>query len=63
MREMSSEDLQKRIAELRRELSAERAVARRGGKVPNPKRIRTLRRLIAKGLTILREREMKAGKK
>jgi large subunit ribosomal protein L29 len=48
-----------RIAELRRELMQERGVQAMGGSTPNPGKIRTIRRQIARILTI--EREIQLG--
>lgn len=59
IRDMSSEDRQKRIGELRTELVRLTTMIRAGGAVENPAHIKQLRRTIAKLLTI--EREEKLG--
>ena len=59
IRDMSSEDKQKRIGELRTELVRLTTMIRAGGTVENPARIKELRRAIAKLLTI--EHEEKLG--
>lgn len=61
LREMSDEELRERISELKRELFALKALAKREGKT-NSARIREAKREIARILTILKERELK-GKK
>jgi len=55
-RELSPEELKRRLAELRDEMLKLRL---RAGteQLPNPLRLRTLRRDIARGMTILREKE------
>ncbi|HLF16021.1 MAG TPA: 50S ribosomal protein L29 [Candidatus Thermoplasmatota archaeon] len=55
VRTLSVDDRAKRLAELRRELMQERGVQAMGGSTPNPGKIRTLRREIARILTIQRE--------
>lgn len=59
LREMSTEDRKARLFELRSELMHERGVHAMGGSSPNPGKIRTLRRQIARILTIQREEELK----
>ncbi len=55
-REMGVEELRRKLAELRDELLKLRL--RRGAEeLPNPLRLRILRRDIARGLTVLREKE------
>jgi large subunit ribosomal protein L29 len=66
--DMSSEDRQKRISELRTELVRLTTMIKAGGAVENPAHIKQLRRAIAKLLTIEREerlgiRKAKAPKK
>jgi large subunit ribosomal protein L29 len=55
VRALSVEDRKARLAELRRELMQERGVQAMGGSTPNPGKIRTLRREIARIHTIDRE--------
>jgi large subunit ribosomal protein L29 len=56
---MSSEEREKKLQELRRELMHERGVSAMGGAPPNPGRIRSLRRQIARIMTVIREEERK----
>jgi large subunit ribosomal protein L29 len=58
VREMNAEDRTKRLSELRRELMQERGVQAMGGSTPSPGKIRTLRREIARILTIQREAQL-----
>ncbi len=58
IRELSSADRLKRLHELRNELMQERGIQAMGGSTPNPGKIRTLRRQIARILTIEREDEL-----
>ncbi|UCE73475.1 MAG: 50S ribosomal protein L29 [Methanomassiliicoccales archaeon] len=57
IREMSSEERETKLKELRNELMHERGVAAMGGAPPNPGKIRALRTSIARMLTIIREEE------
>ncbi len=59
IREMSSEEREKKLQELQRELMHERGVSAMGGAPPNPGRIRSLRRQIARIMTVIREEERK----
>jgi large subunit ribosomal protein L29 len=56
---MSSEDRDKKLSELRTELARLRTMIRAGGAVENPARVRELRKTIAKILTV--ENESKLG--
>lgn len=58
VRNLSQEDRKARLAELRRELMQERGVQAMGGSTPSPGKIRTLRREIARILTIQREMQL-----
>jgi len=60
IREMSREELKKKLNDLRLELMKERAQIAVGGSPSNPGRIKEIRRTIARILTKLREGE-KAG--
>ena len=55
---MSSEDRQKKLAELRTELSRLRTMVSAGGAVENPARISELRKTIAQILTVENEYEL-----
>ncbi|MES2153875.1 MAG: 50S ribosomal protein L29 [bacterium] len=55
VRAMPKEDRKSRLSELRRELMQERGIQAMGGSTPNPGKIRTLRREIARILTIQNE--------
>ena len=55
VRALNQEDRKARLAELRRELMQERGVQAMGGSTPSPGKIRTLRREIARILTIQNE--------
>jgi large subunit ribosomal protein L29 len=58
VRALNKDDRQTRLAELKRELMQERGVQAMGGSTPSPGKIRTLRREIARILTIQREAEL-----
>ena len=58
VRAQSVEDRKARLAELQRELMQERGVQAMGGSTPNPGKIRTLRREIARIHTINRELQL-----
>jgi large subunit ribosomal protein L29 len=55
VREMSNEQLEKQLKDLRNELLKERAITATGGAPESPGRIRELRRTIARILTIQKE--------
>ena len=55
IREMSPEEREKKLQEMRDELMHERGVSSMGGAPANPGRTRVLRRTIAKILTIQKE--------
>ncbi|MCD6434401.1 MAG: 50S ribosomal protein L29 [Candidatus Diapherotrites archaeon] len=57
LREMSTEELENYLNEARAELKKEKAQIASGTRPENPGRIRTLRRYIARILTILNERK------
>ena len=64
IREMKPEDLNKRISELKLELSKELGNVKMGRPVKNPGKIRELRRSIACLLTVQHENKLKGvGKK
>jgi len=55
IREMSTDERQRRLTELRTELVRMRTMVEAGGAVENPSRIRGLRRAIARILTVVNE--------
>lgn len=55
IREMTKEDREKKLKEMRTELMHERGVAAMGGAPPDPGKIRVLRTTIARILTVQRE--------
>ena len=55
IRDMSDEQIEKQLKDLRNELLKERAITATGGAPENPGRIRELRRTIARILTIQKE--------
>jgi len=59
IREISPEDREKKLKELREELMHERGVAAMGGSPPNPGKIRQLRKSISRLLTVIREEKEK----
>lgn len=59
IREMRPEELDKKLSELRLELSKELANIKMGRPVKNPGKIREIRRTIARILTVKRERRSK----
>ena len=60
VREMSSEDREKKVMELRTELLRLKTMVKAGGAVDNPARVRELRKAIARILTVENE-EGRAG--
>lgn len=56
IRGMSIEELAERLKEFRAELARARATAAAGGSLENPKRIKELKRVIARILTIMEEK-------
>jgi large subunit ribosomal protein L29 len=56
LRDLSDEELERRIAEVENDLLRERGVAAMGGAPPSPGRMRALRTNVARALTVLRER-------
>ncbi|MBS3815234.1 MAG: 50S ribosomal protein L29 [Hadesarchaea archaeon] len=63
IRDMSIEEMQAELDELRSELARERAIAASGGALENPGRVKELRKGIARVLTIMKEvqREEEGG--
>jgi large subunit ribosomal protein L29 len=56
LRELSDDDLRRRIADAENDLLRERGVAAMGGAPPSPGRMRALRTNVARALTVLSER-------
>ena len=59
IREMSSEERMRRLADLKAELVRLRTMIKAGGTIENPSRIRELRKAIARILTIENEERRK----
>ena len=57
LREATSEEVDKKLSELQVELLKLKAMVKAGGGVDNPARIKTIRKSIAKILTIKNERK------
>ena len=55
VREMSSEERQKKLIELKTELSKIRTLIKAGGSVENPGRVKALKKAIAKIETVINE--------
>jgi large subunit ribosomal protein L29 len=62
LRELSDEELQRKIADVENDLLRERGVAAMGGAPPSPGRMRALRTNVARALTVLRERSIAAAR-
>jgi len=62
IREMSSEERNKKIAELKTELLRLKTMIKAGGTIENPARIRQIRKTIARILTIKNEPKTKPEK-
>ncbi len=56
LRELSDDDLRRKIADVENDLLRERGVAAMGGAPPSPGRMRALRTNVARALTVLNER-------
>ena len=56
IRELSPEDREKKLKELRAELSRLKTTIRAGGSLENPTRVRELRRTIARIMTVIGEK-------
>jgi len=56
LREMSNEDLLRKIATIENDLLRERGIAAMGGAPPSPGRMRALRTNVARALTVRTER-------
>jgi large subunit ribosomal protein L29 len=62
LRELSDEDLERKIGEVENDLLRERGIAAMGGAPPSPGRMRALRTNVARALTVLRERSIAAAR-
>jgi large subunit ribosomal protein L29 len=58
LRELSDDDLRRKIADAENDLLRERGVAAMGGAPPSPGRMRALRTNVARALTVLNERSL-----
>ncbi|HTP55547.1 MAG TPA: 50S ribosomal protein L29 [Thermoplasmata archaeon] len=58
LRELTDDDLRRRIADAENDLLRERGVAAMGGAPPSPGRMRALRTNVARALTVLNERAL-----
>ncbi|MFB0504775.1 MAG: 50S ribosomal protein L29 [Candidatus Bathyarchaeia archaeon] len=63
LRDMSTQERERRLRELRTELSRLRTMVEAGGAIENPARIRELKRTIARILTVENEEKIGAKKK
>jgi large subunit ribosomal protein L29 len=61
LRELSDDDLRRKVADTENELLRERGVAAMGGAPPSPGRMRALRTNVARALTVLSERSLAAA--
>ena len=61
LRELSDDDLKRRISDAENDLLRERGVAAMGGAPPSPGRMRALRTNVARALTVLNERSIAAA--
>ncbi|MDH5794940.1 MAG: 50S ribosomal protein L29 [Candidatus Bathyarchaeota archaeon] len=59
IRDMSGEERERRVSELRTELVRMRTMVKAGGAVDNPSRIREIKRTIARILTVMNEEARK----
>ncbi len=60
IREMAPEEREKRLNEMKTELSKLRTMISAGGSVENPGRVKELRKTIARLKTVMREEELGA---
>jgi large subunit ribosomal protein L29 len=59
MRKLKNEELEKKLKDLKLELLKEKGNVKMGGNVKNPGKIKTIRRDVARILTLKSERERK----
>jgi large subunit ribosomal protein L29 len=57
LRNLSDDDLRRRVADAENDLLRERGTAAMGGAPPSPGRMRALRTNVARALTVLNERQ------
>jgi large subunit ribosomal protein L29 len=57
---MSSEDREKRLDEMKTELSKLKTMIHAGGSIENPGRVNELKKTIARLMTVIREEELNA---
>ena len=62
IRDMSSDDRRKKLIELKTELVRLKTMVKAGGSIDNPARVRELRKVIARVLTIENEMKTSMGK-
>jgi large subunit ribosomal protein L29 len=62
IRKLEDKEIEKKLNEVRLELAKQRASVKIGATVTSPGRIRELRKTVARGLTIKKEREVKTKK-
>jgi large subunit ribosomal protein L29 len=62
IRKLEDKELEKKLNEMHLELAKQRASIKIGASVTSPGRIRELRKTVARGLTIKKEREVKTKK-
>ena len=58
IREMTDSELQSKLFEFQKELNTERGMLATGGRTSNPGKIRTLRKTIARIMTIIHEKKL-----
>jgi large subunit ribosomal protein L29 len=63
IRDMSYEERERRLSELRIELVRMRTMVKAGGAVENPSRIRELKKTVARILTVMNEETRKEAQK
>ena len=61
LRELSDDDLKRKISDVENDLLRERGVAAMGGAPPSPGRMRALRTNVARALTVLNDRSRSAA--
>ena len=61
LRNLSDDDLRRRVAEAENDLLRERGTAAMGGAPPSPGRMRALRTNVARALTVLNERSQRSA--
>ena len=59
IRKLEGKELEKKLNEMRLELAKQKASVKIGATVTSPGRVREIRKTVARGLTIKKEREVK----